>query len=91
MAKERSDCRTMELPGMPAPRGRPRSPNPLTPAQRAKRYRDRLKKEHHDIALRLHNLTDVTLARYSVHPDIPEPDQRLCWIELGRRKGWRKA
>lgn len=42
--RQPEDARTIELPGLePARRGRgrPRKPDALTPAQRAKRYRDR--------------------------------------------------
>ena len=43
--KQSDDARTLELPGLVAKRGRgrPRKPDALTPAQRAKHYRDRLR------------------------------------------------
>lgn len=43
--RQPGDVLTMELPGLPTRRGRgrPRKPDALTPAQRAKRYRDRQK------------------------------------------------
>lgn len=42
MAKQAADHFTLDLLDKPK-RGRPRKPDALTPAQRAKRYRDRLR------------------------------------------------
>lgn len=46
--KQPEDRSTLERPGLDAPkrgRGRPRKPDALTPAQRAKRYRDKQRKK----------------------------------------------
>jgi len=90
MAKNAADCLTLELPGLPAARGRPRSPNPLTGAQRTARWRAKQKQERLVSSLKFHELSDVDLARYSVWDTVKPADARACWIELGRRKGWRK-
>lgn len=42
----KTDANTLELPGLPPPpkkRGRPKSKNSLTPAQRQRKYRQRVK------------------------------------------------
>ena len=62
MAKQASDTFTLDLLDKPK-RGRPRKPNALTDAERARRYRARKKTA---IDLKAHTELDAALARLRV-------------------------
>lgn len=78
----------MEFPGFPRSRGRSRTGKAVPVKDRVRVYRSRKAIEHAELEARYQHMEDATLARYIVHVDDPVI-QRACWVELGRRMGWR--
>lgn len=68
--------------------GRPRSPDVKSGALRTSEWRLRKAQEQDERRKRLAHLSDVTLARYVVHADTSDVS-RDCWLELGRRLGFK--
>lgn len=89
MAKQPVDRHTLELPGLERPRGRPRLTAPKPGKTRTREYRQRLAQADQERLLRFLAFQDVTLARYTVYGEVADDVAKDCWLELGRRKGWR--
>lgn len=86
--KSKADLHTLELPGLPKPRGRPRTGKAVPTKERVRAYRSRKAAEHARLAEHFKDFNDVTLARYIILLD-DDTMSRECWVELGRRFGWR--
>lgn len=87
VAKQKEDRFTLDLPGFSRPPGRPRLPKTKSGAQRTAEWRQRKDMQEVERSVRLVELTDVQLARYAVQLDGDQAKD--CWLELGRRMGWR--